>query len=236
MKFKPARGPQSTLSYRLMGLLSRLQLRYLHRTSQHRKFITAAYLFLGGVTALTTITMMAYLTDLVLLFPPLGPSAFILFYTPLSESASPRNLILSHTVAVLSGLGALVVAEMFFPGFGEMASMSMNWPSVMAIAIAMGVASMAMVAIQCVHPPAAATALIAAMGYLDNIVQVGGVLVAVSFLALEAIVFNRIFGGLPYPLWRFDANVDKIYRPLAGQAVSEGSRWQKIAEKTFQRR
>lgn len=236
MKFTPPHGPQGTLSYRLMAFVSKLQLRYLHRAGHHRKLITTAYLFLGGVTALTTITMMAYLTDLVLLFPPLGPSAFILFYTPLSESACPRNIILSHTVAVLSGLGAMVIVEMLFPGFREMATMTMNWPGVIAIAIAMGAVSIAMVAIQCVHPPAAATALIAAMGYLDNVVQVGGVLVAVLLLALEAIVFNRVFGGLPYPLWRFDANMDKIYRPLAGHRASEGSRWQKIAEKTFQRR
>ena len=74
------------------------------------------------------------------------------------------------------------------------------------------------------------------MGYLDNVVQVGGVLVAVLFLAMEAIVFNRIFGGLPYPLWRFNEKVDKIYRSLAGHAPSGGTRWQKIAEKTFQRR
>ena len=77
----------------------------------------------------------------------LGPSAFILFYTPLSESACPRNLILSHTVAVLSGLGALALTEMFFPGFRELSTMTLNWPGVMAIAIAMGGASIAMVAI-----------------------------------------------------------------------------------------
>lgn len=236
MNRMPTQGPQSTLSFRLMAFFSKLQFRYLHRASHHRKFITSAYLFLGGVTALTTITITAYLTDLVLLFPPLGPSAFILFYTPLSESACPRNLVLSHTVAVLSGMGALVMAEMLFPGFREMSTMTMNWPGVMAIAIAMGGASIAMVVTQCVHPPAAATALIAAMGYLDNIIQVGGVMVAVLFLAMEAILFNRFFGGLPYPLWRFDANVDKIYRSLAGQASLGGTRWQNIAEKTFLRR
>ena len=78
MNLTPGKGPQRTLSYRMMAFLSKLQLRYLHRAGHHRKLITTAYLLLGGVTALTTITMMAYLTDMVLLFPPLGPSAFIL--------------------------------------------------------------------------------------------------------------------------------------------------------------
>jgi CBS-domain-containing membrane protein len=236
MKTNPSMGPQHTVFFRLVALFSKLQLRYLHRNSQNRELFTAVHLFFAGVTALTTITIMAYLTDLMLLFPPLGPSAFILFYTPLSESASPRNLLLAHTLALLSGLGAMAAANVLFPGYQETALAAMNWPNVTAVALAMGAASISMVVIQCVHPPAAATALIAAMGYLDNLVQIGGVLAAVLFLALEAYLFNRVLGGLPYPIWRFDPNVEATYRSLAGQSTNTASRWQKLVEKTFHRR
>ncbi|MGD8837823.1 MAG: HPP family protein [Desulfobacteraceae bacterium] len=237
MKGNPTKGPQHTFLYRLTALFSKLQFRYLHQVSHRRDLITAVYLFSAGVTALSTITMMAYVTDLMLLFPPLGPSAFILFSTPLSESACPRNLVLSHSVALAAGLGALALVKLIFPGLHEApVDMAINWPHVIAIAIAMGGSSIAMVVFRCVHPPAVATGLIAAMGYLGNIVQMGGVWVAVLFLAVEAIVFNRIFGGLPYPFWRFDPNVDKMYRPLAGQAAPDTSRWQKMAQKTFHRR
>jgi len=122
----------------------------------------------------------------MLLFPPLGPSAFILFYTPLSESASPRNFILAHTLALLSGLGALALATLLFPGIQETADLAMNWSSITAIGLAMGAVSVAMVTIKCVHPPAAATALIAAMGYMGSMVQVVSLLMAVMFLAFEA--------------------------------------------------
>jgi CBS-domain-containing membrane protein len=210
MNLNSTQGPQNTLFFRIVAFFSKLQLRYLHRYFHNRELITVIHLFFAGVTALSTIAMMAYLTDLMLLFPPLGPSAFILFYTPLSESASPRNLVLSHTVALLSGLGALATSEALFPSVQEATTMAMNWPNVTAIALAMGVVCMAMVMFQCVHPPAAATALIAAMGYLDNIVQIGGVLLAVLLLALEAYVFNRILGGLPYPIWRFNPTGDLI--------------------------
>jgi CBS-domain-containing membrane protein len=233
---KPFKGPQDTFIFRLVAFFSRLQLHYLHRNAQNRELITTIYLFIAGVTALATITIMAYLTDLMLLFPPLGPSAFILFYTPLAESASPRNLVLAHTMALLCGLTALVLAEVLLPGFQGTPSTTMNWANVTAIAMAMGAASISMVLFQCVHPPAAATALIAAMGYLDNPIQIGGVLLAVLFLGMEAYLFNRLLGGLPYPLWRFDPEVEKTYRSLTGQSKSTASRWQEITQKTFRRR
>lgn len=236
MKSPAARGPQHTLIFRIVALVSRMRLKYLQTKSHRRELVSVIYLFLAGATALSTISMMAYLTDFMLLFPPLGPSAFILFYTPLSESASPRNLILGHAVALLSGLGALATAEVLFPELRILAPAAMNWSYITAVGLSMGAAGVAMVALRCVHPPAVATALIAGMGYLENMVQVGGVLVAVLFLAMEAYLFNRVMGGLPYPIWRLDPQIEKTYHSLAGRSSTTISRWQKLADKTFQRR
>ncbi len=236
MKGLPPQGPQHTILFRLVATISRLRLKYLQTKSHRKDVVTLLYLFLAGVTALSTISMMAYLTDFMLLFPPLGPSAFLLFYTPLSESASPRNLILGHTVALLSGLGALAAAQALFPEVRVTAPASLNWTYVTAVGLSMGAASVAMVGLRCVHPPAVATALIAAMGYLDNIIQVGGVLVAVLFLAMEAYLFNRVMGGLPYPFWRLDPLAAKTFHSLAGRSSESITRWQKLADKTFQRR
>jgi CBS-domain-containing membrane protein len=236
MSSRPAKGPQHTLIFRVVGLVSRLRLNYLQSKSRHSEIIITVYLFLAGMTALSTIAATAYLVNFMLLFPPLGPSAFILFYTPLAESASPRSLILGHTVAMLSGLGALMAAQALFPGLESSAPVSMNWSYVTAVALAMGATSIAMVTLKCIHPPAAATALIAAMGYLHNSVQVCGVLAAVLFLAAEAYLFNRLMGGLPYPIWRPDPHIENIYHSLAGRSSASISRWQKLANKTFQRR
>ena len=112
----------------------------------------------------------------------------------------------------------------------------MNWLNITAIMLAMGLTSAAMVVLGYVHPPAAATALIAAMGYLENIVQVGGTLAAVLFLVAEAIFFNRILGGLPYPLWNFDAEKVKEFTIIAGMPEYGKTHWQRLARKTFQRR
>lgn len=236
MKSRHVHGPQHTGFFRIVAFLSRLQLRYHHQTSHPSEVFVAIHLFCAGITALSTFAFIAHLTGLMVLFPPLGPSAFILFYTPLSEAASPRSLILAHTLALISGLAALALTGVVFPGINETAQLSVNWSNVTAIGLAMGAVSVGMVAMKCIHPPAAATALIAAMGYLGDMVQVASVLVAVLFLALEAYFFNRILGGLPYPRWRFDTRVEKTHRSLTGFPDLAYNRWQKLAEKTFQRR
>jgi CBS-domain-containing membrane protein len=229
-------GPQHGPVFRLIAFFARLRLWYLLRNLKNRKILRIIFLFTAGVTALGTITVMAYLTNLMLLFPPLGPSAFILFHTPLAETASPRNVVLSHTLALLAGLGSLALMGLVFPDAAVHTTAGLNWAKVVAIALAMGLASMAMVVLGCVHPPAAATALIAAMGFLSNLVQVGGVLIAVIILVLEAVAFNRIFGGLPYPFWRFDPNVIKDHPSLAGLPRHGQTSWQKMVAKMFHRR
>jgi CBS-domain-containing membrane protein len=93
-----------------------------------------------------------------------------------------------------------------------------------------------MISVRCVHPPAAASALIAAMGYLANPEQILGIIGAVILLVLEAIFFNRIIGGLPYPIWRADPNFARNYGVLAGIPETGTTFWQQLAAKTFQRR
>lgn len=236
MKPLPTRAPQHSIMFRMVAFFSRLQFWYLIRSMANKRVVTVVFVFMAGATALGTITMVAFLTDLMMLFPPLGPSAFILFHTPLAETASPRNVIMAHTLALLAGLASLALADWLLAPVAQLQNPGMNWHDVTAIALAMGLTSIAMVVLSCVHPPAAATALIAAMGYLENIVQIGGTLMAVLFLVAEAIFFNRVLGGLPYPLWRFNAEKVKNYCAIAGVPEHGKTYWQRMTHKTFQRR
>lgn len=236
MKSYTPRAPQQSLLFRIVAFFSRMQFWYLIRSMANKRLVTVVFVFTAGATALGTITVIAFLTDLMMLFPPLGPSAFILFHTPLAESASPRNVIMAHALALLAGLTSFELSSWVFPIVGEIASSSVNWRDVTAIAFAMGLTSIAMLGLRCIHPPAAATALIAAMGFLSNPVQVAGTLAAVLFLVAEAILFNRIIGGLPYPLWRFEADNVKNYCTIAGVPEHGKTYWQQMAAKTFLRR
>ncbi len=229
-------GPQHGRLFRWVAFFSRLRFGYLLRSLGHRRILTGIFLFCAGVTALSTITMMAYLTDLMLLFPPLGPSAFIIFHTPLAQTASPRNVILSHSLALAAGLASLALSAMIHPQISSVTAASMNWHDITAVALAMGMISVGMVSLHCIHPPAAATALIAALGFLETTLQVAGVLIAVVILVLEAYFFNRILGGLPYPAWRHDPLRVKNYGAIAGHCDATANRWKHLAAKTFQRR
>ncbi|MGD2187966.1 MAG: HPP family protein [Desulfobacterales bacterium] len=232
----PPRAPQHTLFFRIVAFFSRLQFWYLIRKIDRPHTLLVLFIFIAGAVALGTISIVAYLTRLPLLFPQLGPSAFILFHTPMSVTASPRNVLLSHTLAVASGLFALWLVGWIYPEAGLSDPFVLNWYRILVIALTMGAAGVIMVLAKCIHPPAAASALIAAMGFLNSPEQVLGVIGAMILLVLEAILFNRIIGGLPYPLWRADPKAARTFGAMAGIPDSETNFWRHLATKTLQRR
>jgi hypothetical protein len=74
------------------------------------------------------------------------------------------------------------------------------------------------------------------MGYLQTVEQVLGIIAAVILIVLAAIIFNRIIGGLPYPLWRADPKVARNFGEMAGITQGETTFWRQLAAKNFQRR
>ena len=236
MKKTPTAVPQHSFLFRLVAFLSRKQLWYLIQKEGKSRLLIPLFVFMAGATALAIISILAYLTELPLLFPPLGPSAFILFYTPMSKSACPRNVITSHLISVLAGLMLLWIFATLDPGSNLLDPAVMNGHRILVIALAMGFSCVGMVLLKCVHPPAAASALIAAMGYLENVEQILGIIAAVILIVLAAILFNRVIGGLPYPLWRVDPKVARNFGEMAGITEGETTFWRQLATKTFQRR
>lgn len=53
---------------------------------------------------LSTTAVLAWLTGLPMLFPSLGPSAFVLALFQRGDAASPRRVIGGHVVGVVAGL------------------------------------------------------------------------------------------------------------------------------------
>jgi CBS-domain-containing membrane protein len=236
MKKAQSSVPQQSILFRLVAFFSRKQLWYLIQKEGQSRLLISIFVFVAGATALAIISILAYITELPLLFPQLGPSAFILFYTPMSDTASPRNVILSHVLSVFAGLMFLRLFAILYPASSLLDPAVMNGHRIMVIALSMGVSCIAMVLLKCVHPPAAASALIAAMGYLESVEQVMGIIAAVNLIVVAAIIFNRVLGGLPYPLWRSDAKIARNFGEMAGITEGETTFWRQLATKTFQRR
>lgn len=234
---KPKRSaPQGTLLYRVIAFFSHIQLDYLVKSVRNPQIILAFFALIAGSVTLATITAAAFVTNLPLLFPPLAASAFILYYVPMAGIASPRNVLGGHLLSLVAGLLARWSVPFLLGAHPEVDPLSMSWSQVAAVTMAMGLSSLAMVALRCAHPPAAATATIAAIGFFTTPIQLIGFLTALLLLVVEALVINRVLGGIPYPIWRSKPATALRYGALAGIPEAGSSPWQRLSGELVRRR
>lgn len=157
-------------------------------------------LFAGvnGLIAIGVMSAVAWATGQPFIFPSLGPTAFLLFYTPTNPAASPRNTIIGHAVGVGAGYLALVV-------FGltddpPALATEVTGGRIGAAALSLALTSAVMVWLRAPHPPAGATTLIVSLGILREPDQLAILMVAVVVLTLQGFVINRL-AGIDYPFW-----------------------------------
>lgn len=179
------------------GLIMRVRLPWL---LQHRARIPvlAAFSFVNGCVSIGLMSVLALLTHSSFIFPSLGPTAFLFFYTPTAPSASPRNTIIGHAIGVAAGFFALVVTGLTQAPPATVGGVT--WPRVIAAALSLGLTAGCMVLARAAHPPAGATTLIVSLGILAQPFQLGVLMAGVILLTLQAIVINRA-AGISYPLW-----------------------------------
>ncbi|WP_020629853.1 HPP family protein [Amycolatopsis alba] len=179
----------------------------------------AAYVALSSFGCIVFIGLCAILSGAPLLFPSLGPTAFLVFASPQAPGASPRNTVLGHLAGVLAGLTGLAVTGLLTAA-PDLTHPS--WPRIGAAAIALGLTCAAMAALEIPHPPAGATTLIIALGLLHTTPQIVAVLAGVVLIALLAVLVNKLF-GVPYPWWRAAAPVTAPPpRPLRPESSAKG--------------
>lgn len=193
--------PGTSLDHRaehVFSLIERLRLGWL-LAHLPAKFVWAAYVALNSFVTIALLTALALLTQSPFVFPSLGPTAYLFFFTPLAESASPRNAVLGHAIGLLCGFFAYTVTGMHpFPqGF----SGEVYWPRILASALALALTGAIMVLLRVNHPPAGATTMIVSLGILAKVGYLPVIEIAVVLLAAQAFAINRL-AGLPYPVWR----------------------------------
>lgn len=173
---------------RLPGLIERFPAR----------IIWAVFVFVNGFVTCAILASMAMAWKTTFIFPSLGPTAFMVFFSPASAASSPRNAILGHAIGILCGYGAL-----WMTGLVDAAPATVSGvhdPRIVAAAVSLATTGAFMILFGVVHPPAAATTLIISLGIITAPVHLLIIELAVVVLAIQAIVVNRI-AGVDYPIW-----------------------------------
>jgi CBS-domain-containing membrane protein len=181
----------------VFGLARRLRLPALTQRYSSRA-VLGLFAFLNGLIAIGAMSLVALVTGEPFVFPSLGPTAFLLFYTPVTPAASPRNTLAGHAIGAAAGYLALAVFGLLHdpPALAT----SVTAARVGAAGLSLGLTSGAMVWAGVPHPPAGATTLIVSRGILREPNQLAVLMVAVALLVVQAFCINRL-AGIEYPLW-----------------------------------
>jgi CBS-domain-containing membrane protein len=195
----PGRGKRfaATEPEVIRSLARRFQLTHL-LTQYSERPIWALFMFLNGFITIALLAGVAMISRTPFVFPSLGPTAFLFFFTPLAPAATPRHTIYGHAIGILCGYGALWL-------FGlEHAPPAMTTgvsaARIGAAALSLASTGALMILLKAAHPPAGATTLIVSLGIVTRPEHLLVIEVAVAILTLQAIVINRL-AGLNYPLW-----------------------------------
>lgn len=153
---------------------------------------------INAVAALLLVSLFARFLELPLLFPVLGPTAFLLFSKPFARSSAPRSVILGHLSAMLIGLICWKLTTWFS---GTQIDVSAHgWPVIVSAALALGASCVVLIQLSCPHAPACASALIVAMGGAESWLSLFGMALGVVLLTLQAGLIYRA-AGMATPKW-----------------------------------
>jgi CBS domain-containing membrane protein len=174
------------------GLIPRLVSRFPER------LVWTGFVFVNGFVAIAILATIAMLSKAPFIFPSLGASAILMFYSPPLPTASPKNVVLGHAIGIVCGFAALVLTGL--QNSPSAIAIGVDGPRIIAVALSLGAAGALMVFFRVTHPPAGATALVVSLGVFTKLYQLPIMEAAVVVLVLQAIIVNKA-AGVDYPLW-----------------------------------
>lgn len=181
----------------ILTLVRRLRLNWLLRHFQPR-LVRAVYVFINGFVTIGLLALLALITGNPFVFPSLGPTAYLLFFSPLAEASNPRNTIFGHAIGLICGFLAFTLTGAGSVPFGI--HPGIFWPRILSAALSLSATGAVMVLSRVNHPPAGATTLIVSLGIIPKPHELIIIEIAVFLLVAQALLINRL-AGLPYPLW-----------------------------------
>jgi CBS-domain-containing membrane protein len=162
------------------------------------RLVWAVYVCVNGFVTIGLLGLLALLTGSPFVFPSLGPTAYLFFFSPLAEVSSPRNTILGHAIGLICGYAAFALLVASSPPFGM--NPGVHGPRLLAAALSLSATGALMALLHVSHPPAGATTLIVSLGIISQPKELVIIEVAVILLTAQAFAINRL-AGIPYPAW-----------------------------------
>lgn len=173
--------------------------RFAYLSERHNPVVVLSlFSFINGCLSIAIMSGIAWMTSESFIFPSLGPTAFLFFSTPLAHASSPRNALGGHFIGVLAGM-----ASLYLFGLQDAPAVIISGVSgerIGAAALSIGLTSGLMILLRVHHPPAGATTLIIALGFLRTPREMLILMIAVVLLIVQSFIINRL-AGVPYPLW-----------------------------------
>jgi len=176
--------------------------------------IWALFMFVNGFISIGILCGLAMLFKTPFIFPSLGATAFLVFFTPTTPAASPRNALCGHAIGIICGYVALWVTGLQHAGPAIVTEF--GWTRILAAALSLGTTGALMIRMNVPHPPAAATTLIVSLGLVSRPAYLVVLEAAVALLVVQAIIINRLT-GVRYPLWT------SVPTPKIGALASRGA-------------
>jgi CBS domain-containing membrane protein len=192
------------------GFIVRLRLTHLVGRFPERP-IWALFMFINGFITIAILAGVAMASHTPFVFPSLGPTAILLFYTPLSPTASPRHTLYGHAIGILCGYASLLLVGL--PHAPSAIGTTVDARRIMAAALSLALTASLMILLKAAHPPAGATTLIVSLGVVTKPFYLLIIEVAVALLVGQGIVINRL-AGLDYPLWAKRLGAARASQPL----------------------
>ena len=172
------------------------------------RLVWAVYVCINGFTTIGLLALLALFTGSPFVFPSLGPTAYLFFFSPLAEASSPRNTILGHAIGLICGYAAFALTAAYAPPFAVHGSV--HGARVLAAALSLSATGAFMALLRVSHPPAGATTLIVSLGIISQpaelfIIEVAVVLAYVAGFrnqsarryTLSPLEESRACGNLP---------------------------------------
>jgi CBS domain-containing membrane protein len=170
------------------------------------RLVRSIYVLVNGFVTIGLLALLSLVSGNPFVFPSLGPTAYLLFFTPLGRTSSPRNTVFGHAIGLICGYAAFVVTGAGTVPFGVYPGIF--WPRVLAAALSLAATGAVMVLLNTSHPPAGATTLIVSLGIISKPRELVVIEIAVFLLVAQALLINRL-AGLPYPLWDAPGQINR---------------------------